>query len=350
MPILYNRFASSRSSEGLSLLRGLCVAALCLAGVGCQLNPGVEHERYGDEILVAGKLIRTGTPVVLWIDSEGYDAYRTNLRFKPYEDAAFEDNVENMSSWASPNRYSLRKDRFHADTPDLTPEQIEQVKEGQWELEELQEVVDQFVIHYDVCGTAQFCFDVLHDHRCLSVHFMLDTDGVIYQTLDVQERAWHAGHANDRSVGIEIAHIGAYPPGHETLDRWYPADADGKVFKDIPEERGAPKTEGFVPRPSSQEPITGAIHGTELVQYDYTDEQYEALIKLTAALNAVLPRIELEAPRDADGNVRMDALSDDEQSTYSGLIGHYHLTTGKIDPGPAFNWDRVISGARKLRN
>jgi len=36
------------------------------------------------------------------------------------------------------------------------------------------------------------CFKVLHDHRDLSVHFMLDLDGTIYQTLDLKERAWHA--------------------------------------------------------------------------------------------------------------------------------------------------------------
>jgi len=43
----------------------------------------------------------------------------------------------------------------------------------------LQEHVVQFVFHYDVCGFSQRCFDVLHDHRGLSVHFMLDVDGTI---------------------------------------------------------------------------------------------------------------------------------------------------------------------------
>ena len=39
---------------------------------------------------------------------------------------------------------------------------------------------------------------------------MLDIDGTIYQTLDLKERAWHATTSNSRSVGIEVANMGAY--------------------------------------------------------------------------------------------------------------------------------------------
>ena len=39
---------------------------------------------------------------------------------------------------------------------------------------------------------------------------MLDLDGTIYQTLDLKEGAWHATDANGRSIGIEIANIGAF--------------------------------------------------------------------------------------------------------------------------------------------
>ncbi len=92
------------------------------------------------------------------------------------------------------------------------------------DLPTLQKVVDQFVIHYDARGTSRGCFEVLHDIRGSSVHFMLDLDGTLYQTLDVKEGAWHATVANGRSIGIEIANIGAYPPGAPSpLDRWYQA-------------------------------------------------------------------------------------------------------------------------------
>ena len=58
---------------------------------------------------------------------------------------------------------------------------------GGWDIPLLQRVVDQFVIHYDVAGTSRNCFEVLQDKRGLSVHFMLDLDGTIYQSLDLKE-------------------------------------------------------------------------------------------------------------------------------------------------------------------
>ena len=40
----------------------------------------------------------------------------------------------------------------------------------------------------DVEGYSKGTFRVLHDMRGLSVHFMLDLDGTIYQTLDLKVR------------------------------------------------------------------------------------------------------------------------------------------------------------------
>jgi hypothetical protein len=44
---------------------------------GCALapRPGTFASRHGDEIVVAGQFVHTGTPVVLWMDPGGYDAY-----------------------------------------------------------------------------------------------------------------------------------------------------------------------------------------------------------------------------------------------------------------------------------
>ena len=98
-------------------------------------------------------------------------------------------------------------------TRSMSAEQIEKVRKEGWDLATLQDVVDQFVIHFDVCGTSRRCFGVLHDERGLSVHFMLDLDGTIYQTLDLKESAWHATQANSRSVGVEIANMGTFKPG-----------------------------------------------------------------------------------------------------------------------------------------
>ncbi len=59
------------------------------------------------------------------------------------------------------------------------------------------------MLHYDVTAYSRTTFQVLHDYRGLSVHFMLDVDGTIYQTLDLKERAYHAGTANSRSVCVK---------------------------------------------------------------------------------------------------------------------------------------------------
>ena len=95
-------------------------------------------------------------------------------------------------------------------------------------LVEIAALVDQLVLHYDACGTSRQCFKVLHDRRELSVHFLLDVDGTLYQTLDLAETAWHARQANERSIGVEIANIGAHAPrGPSPLDDWYATDAEG---------------------------------------------------------------------------------------------------------------------------
>ena len=85
----------------------------------------------------------------------------------------------------------------------LSPDEIEKIRGGGWTLPQLQQVVDQFVLHYDVCGLSKICFNVLHDHRGLSIHFMVDIDGTIYQTLDLRERAYHATIANNPHSSLQ---------------------------------------------------------------------------------------------------------------------------------------------------
>jgi N-acetyl-anhydromuramyl-L-alanine amidase AmpD len=211
--------------------------------------------------------------------------------------------------------------------------------------------VDQFVIHYDACGTSRRCFEVLHDVRGLSVHFMLDIDGTIYQTLDLKERAWHASQANSRSVGIEIANIGAYPPDDaSTLETWYAKDARGRTRIVLPASMGdgGVRTPKFVGYPCGNAPKFGAIHGAEYEQYDLTPQQYDSLIKLTAALCTIFPKMSCDYPRDAHGRILTTVMPKDLWERYGGLIGHEHLSAQKIDPGPAFDWDRVVNGARDL--
>lgn len=300
--------------------------------------------RRGDEIVVAGQLVHTGTPVVLWMDPGGYDAYRVERRFSALDKSDWENSRTEVKDLTRPNRYTLRQEG-------LTPQQLEKVRGGGWDLPMLQQVVDEFVIHYDASGTSRQCFNILQDHRDLSVHFLLDVDGTIYQTLDLKERALHASSANTRSVGVEIANLGAYPIGATNpLAEWYQPGTNGRTRLTIPKRfgNGGVRTPGFAGQPAHAEPVRGKIHDQELVQYDFTPQQYEALARLTATLCTVLPRIECKYPTDASGKLVAGKLPDEELANYHGVLGHYHLTTTKVDPGPAFDWDYVIGTARRL--
>jgi len=280
-------------------------------------------ERRGEEIVVEGKLVPIGAPVVLWSDPGGYDASLQRCFFTP-------DRV--LPTAPAPG----------ADTP----ERISKRKvEGP-----LAEVVTQFVLHYDMAFSSRSCFKILQDQRGLSVHFMCDMDGVIYQTCDVTARCRHARETNDRSVGVEIAHPGTLE-GMKGLAARYKEDAQGPYLT-LPDRLGDTpfRTPGFVPRPSRKQPVKGPIHGRMQTMWDFTDAQYRSLARLAAGLSRALPRIRLEAPRGADGRVLDGAFVISPSSVaFEGIVGHHHLQTDKLDPGPAFDWERFLVEARRAR-
>jgi hypothetical protein len=303
---------------------------------------GAPLERRGDEIAACGRFFHSTTPVVLWTDPGGYDAYRVELRFAPWKESAWPFVVDDAKR--TPNRYGIRR-------AGLAPELIEKVRGGGWDLPTLQKTVDQFVIHFDARGTSRKCFEVLHDLRGLSVHFMLDLDGTIYQTLDLKESAWHATIANGRSIGIEIANVGAYPVGRdEILRKWYQPDAEGhtRIVFPVPSEKAGIRDQKINLAPIREQPVQGTIQGRPLTMYDLTPQQYESLARLTATLCTVFPKIKCDYPRDGAGRLLLKKLPDAELAKYQGLLGHYHVQTNKVDPGPAFQWDRLIETARNL--
>lgn len=310
----------------------LALAALLLVGCAHPPVPGTRLERRGDEISVCGQLFHTGARVVLWNDPGGYDAYRIEPRFSGAVEAATGGEL---------------RPRFGSNRRNLPSDVAERVARTGWSVGDLQKVVRMFVLHYDAAGNSRQCFKILHDVRGLSSHFLLDVDGTIYQTLDLKERAWHASEANDASIGIEIAHVGAFEnPDDTTLKNWYDADLEGMRvrFPAWMRETGI-ATPGFVARPARTDMVRGEIHGTTYHQYDFTDAQYEALIRLSAALVKIFPRMALEVPREGE-SVRSTALTPGELETFGGILGHWHVTTRKVDPGPAFDWNRLLEGAR----
>ena len=265
----------------------------------------------GDEIIVAGKRFPTGTRVVTWLEPGGYDGH-------------------------SPSAFP------RAGLANPPPRN---------EFTALQKMVDQFVLHYDGGGLSRICFNTLQERK-LSVHFLLDVDGTVYQTLDLAERAAHATIANDRSIGVEIANLGAYPEtGKERaiLDEWYRRDARGGTVMRVPariKETGI-RTPRFVARPVRPALVRGTLQGQALVQYDYTPEQYAALAKLTAALGRVFPKLALDYPHGKDGRLIAQALSPGKFADYEGVLGHFHVQQNKVDPGPAFQWRKLFDEIKR---
>ncbi len=268
--------------------------------------------------MAAGRFFPAGTRIVTWLDAGGYDAYGQKA--------------------GAPQNHETRQ-------------ALQDAKTQTNELSLLQERVDQLVLHYDNTGLSSLTFGILQK-RGLSAHFLVDVDGTIYQTLDLRERAWHATTANERSIGVEIAHIGAYPPTETKIPaKWYERDSAGRVRLLIPPGVREPRilTPGFTGRPARNEPVRAAIQDRDLVQYDYTPEQYAALGRLAAALNRVLPKIRLEVPRDAKGAVLTRKLDDKTCENFTGILGHFHIQENKVDPGPAFQWEHFLLYARQIR-
>ena len=137
--------------------------------------------------------------------------------------------------------------------------------------------IDTVVLHYTDMVSASASLERLCDPVYkVSSHYLLDEDGTIYQLVNEEKRAWHAGESfwkgrnkvNDFSIGIELQN-----PGHvHFLEKgyWHP----------------------------------------------YSDAQYQALLSLLNKMTLQYPLI--------------------SQNT----VGHCHVAPNrKIDPGPHFDWE-----------
>jgi len=96
--------------------------------------------------------------------------------------------------------------------------------------------IDMLVVHYTGMESGQMALDRLCDEAAkVSAHYLIDEDGTLYQLVDEQKRAWHAGVAswrgatdiNARSIGIELVN-----PGHEFGYREFP-ESQLMVFREL---------------------------------------------------------------------------------------------------------------------
>ena len=165
-----------------------------------------------------------------------------------------------------------------------------------------------FVNHWDVCLSSESCVKVLN-RRGVSVHFCIDNDGTIYQLIDTQHKAWHAGinngvGGNSRGVGVEIAN--AY---YLKYQDWYVKN-------------------GFGARPIIDSTL---VHGRSLGPFlGFYPIQLEALKALWKAIHIGLD-IPLEYPKNPDGRLNTGVHQDCVKGKFHGFCNHYNFTKGKID-------------------
>ena len=156
---------------------------------------------------------------------------------------------------------------------------------------------NMFVIHWDACLTSASCASVLKE-RGLSVHFCLDNDGTIYQLVDCDDIAFHAGTVNSTSIGIEISN--AFYPKFQS---WY-------------------EKNGFGPRPVlSNTKVHNSVIPSHLGFYKIQEQALSVLIKAICTWYKIplkTPDSITEVPEVASG-------------AYKGVVCHYHITKDKID-------------------
>lgn len=162
-----------------------------------------------------------------------------------------------------------------------------------------------FVNHWDVCLNSHACNSVLN-RRGISVHFLIDNDGTIYQTMDMQHGAWHAGtsRVNRASVGVEITN--AYYPKYQD---WYIRNGHGE----------RPLVEGAWVHNNELDPFLGF--------YPVQIEAAKALWKAVESATSV----EFQTPLSQFGKTSTKYVQDVVYGKYQGIVSHYHCSKRKID-------------------
>ena len=156
---------------------------------------------------------------------------------------------------------------------------------------------NMIVTHWDATTSAERCKRVLQA-RNISSHFCIDNDGVIYQYVDTNHTAWHAGKVNRYSIGIDFTN--AY---YLKYSDWY-------------------EKKGFGERPICKD---SKVHGRRLKPhlgyYPIQIRAYKELLKTLCDhynINYATPPIDAVWDKAATGR-------------YNGIVCHYHLTRNKID-------------------
>jgi N-acetylmuramoyl-L-alanine amidase len=167
-------------------------------------------------------------------------------------------------------------------------------------------IIDTIVVHYTAIGSLRETISLFQEgDRPVSAHFVVGKDGMTIQMVDLAKKAWHAGKSefegkadvNDFSIGIELVN-------------WGPLRKKGGSFFAWPRNYGTEYQGG--------DPIYAAGKWWD----PYTDAQYEILTELIREIQIYFPAVEGDR-----------------------IVGHETIARPpgrKIDPGPAFGWERIL--------
>lgn len=159
-------------------------------------------------------------------------------------------------------------------------------------------------------GSAKGLFAVLNQ-RELGVEFGIERDGTIVQFCDpALVDTFDAGVVNARSWGVEVIN-GAIAP---------------LAAKDRPVQKAT-------------------IHGVDMMIADFYPAQIAALRELLEIVNGALG-IPMRVPRDAYGALSTTVVPPEKLAVFTGVVGHYHVTRSKQDPGSQVFWDLARAGVQ----
>lgn len=141
-------------------------------------------------------------------------------------------------------------------------------------------------------------------NRGLAVEFFIDSDGVVFQYADPGQVACRATGNNfwKRSISIEIQNYG---------------------FRKHPEQ---------IPEIGRERSVyIDKIHGHAIKMADFFTVQAGSIYTLTKLLCSEF-KIPFTCPVNSDGSLIRRRLKNEERDEV-GVLGHFHLTTRKSDPG-----------------
>ena len=157
------------------------------------------------------------------------------------------------------------------------------------------------VVHWTASEvSAAAIFNVLKT-RELGVEYVINAFGDLYQFCDqAHVDTADAGAANKISWGVEIVSAGVYS------SKW--AEPNGRT-----------------PKLGPRDAYNASIHGQTVRCLDFYKDQFATLCALNKLIADVVPTY---------GRAVCTASTVIDWKTFNGAVGHFHITTGKLDPGP----------------